>query len=150
MSLLLTWVDKYYSHVSHLWNIYVNHSENILIVNISIVLLTLAYMSIVYGYTGESPVGPGGDGPEYIIIPLIETVLTWISVAAFTIFLYVLPVLLVGFFPYLAGIAGRRFKNWINKPEPSPFLGQKLEATEFEVKNDWKDYNIGDVPPRSK
>jgi hypothetical protein len=130
-----TLVGSYYSHVSRLFNIYVNHCYWIFVANIVIVLGTLIYMSVKHGYTGESVVSESG-GEEYLLIPLFVSILTWIGVGVLAVFLYVLPVL---FLPYWSGVAGRRFKDWLNKPEPSPFVGQKLEPHDFEVKNDWRD-----------
>lgn len=130
--MLIALVGSYYYNVTRLFNIYAHHSDWIFICNVTIVLATLIAMSMKHGYTGRSSVGDG-DGSEYLIVPFVLSILTWLAVFGAAVFLYILPVLLIALFPYYIGTTIRRLKNKIN---PGPFA-DKLQASDFEVKNDW-------------
>jgi hypothetical protein len=132
--------SRYWHGVWNILDVYPKHWDAMLVVNIITIVVTIMYMALYQGYIGHSCVD-GGDGEEYFIFPILESITIWggpLLVMVLMAFIGISPILAIFLVPFLLGKGVRAYVDWINKPEPSPFVGQKLEAEEFEVHNDWK------------
>lgn len=131
-------IKAYYLWVWNTRDVYSKHWDYMLGGTLLLVIVTIVFMAAYHGFKGRSFVD-GADGEEYFVIPCMEAFSIYLSPLVFQLLMALLPLTLiglVGFIPFLIGKGLRKYIDWVNKPAPSPFVGQTMTPEDFEVKND--------------